>query len=100
MQINNYIRNKVKIEMKIKNKVNKYNNLEQERTILANERTMLAYVRTGLAAFVLGFALIKLFEDNLRYVYSGYGIIVFGGLLIILGLIYYNIRKRKILLYK
>ena len=78
----------------------KNNNLEQERTVLANERTMLAYVRTGLAAFVLGFALIKLFEDNIKYVYSGYGIIAFGVLLIILGLISYNIRKRKILSYK
>ncbi|MEM3112963.1 MAG: DUF202 domain-containing protein [Candidatus Pacearchaeota archaeon] len=78
----------------------KNKNLEQERTILANERTTLAYVRTGLASFVLGFALIKLFENNTRYVYFGYGSILFGILLIIFGIVYYNIRKKKILSFK
>ena len=73
--------------------------LAQERTVLANERNTLAYIRTGFSGFVLGFALIKLFEEHLIFVYGGWASLLVGLLLIILGLAYYPIRKRKIKSY-
>jgi uncharacterized membrane protein YidH (DUF202 family) len=73
--------------------------LAQERTILANERNTLAYIRTGFASFVLGIALIKLFEEHVKYVYAGYGALSIGVILILVGVIYYPLRKKKILSY-
>lgn len=73
--------------------------LAQERTILANERNTLAYIRTGFSAFLLGIGLIKLFEDEMIVVYSGWGAIILGLIFIFLGLVYYPIRKRKIKSY-
>ncbi|PIN76299.1 hypothetical protein COV18_00090 [Candidatus Woesearchaeota archaeon CG10_big_fil_rev_8_21_14_0_10_37_12] len=73
--------------------------LAQERTVLANERNTLAYVRTGFSAFVLGIALIKLFEEHLFFVYSGWASLLIGLLIIILGLVYYPVRKQKIKSY-
>lgn len=73
--------------------------LAQERTILANERNTLAYVRTGFSSFVLGIALIKLFEEHIKWVYAGYSAAIVGIILILLGIIYYPLRKKKILSY-
>lgn len=73
--------------------------LAQERTILANERNTLAYIRTGFSAFLLGIGLIKLFENEALFVYSGWAAIILGLIFIILGLVYYPIRKRKIKSY-
>ena len=73
-----------------------HKSLAQERTILANERNSLAYIRTGFSAFVFGLALIKLFEDSTISVYGGWASLLLGFLLIILGLIYYPLRKKKI----
>ena len=73
--------------------------LAQERTILANERNTLAYVRTGFGSFVLGIALIKLFEEHIKYVYAGYVAATLGIILIILGIVYYPLRKKRILSY-
>ena len=73
--------------------------LAQERTILSNERTTLAYIRTGLASFVLGFALIKLFGGDINYVYAGYGALILGVVLILIGIIYYPVRNKRILSY-
>ncbi len=73
--------------------------LAQERTILANERNTLAYVRTGFSAFVLGIATIKLFESDGFFLYAGWATVVIGVLFVILGLVYYPIRKRKIKSY-
>jgi len=83
----------------IKKRLISHKKLAQERTILANERNTLAYVRTGFGAFVLGIALIKLFEEHIKYVYAGYGAITLGVILIILGIVYYPLRKKKILSY-
>ncbi len=71
--------------------------LAQERTIFANERNTLAYVRTGFASFVLGIALIKLFEQQTNYIHAGYGALIIGTIFILVGVIYYPIRKKKIL---
>ncbi|MDP3986932.1 MAG: DUF202 domain-containing protein [Nanoarchaeota archaeon] len=71
--------------------------LAQERTVLANERNTLAYIRTGFGSFALGVALIKLLEEQIKYVYAGYGAIFVGCFLIALGLLHYPIRKKKIL---
>lgn len=73
--------------------------LAQERTILANERNTLAYIRTGFSAFLLGIGLIKLFENEMIVVYSGWGAIILGLIFIFLGLVYYPVRKRKIKSY-
>jgi len=50
-------------------------------------------------SFVLGIALIKLFEEHIKYVYAGYGAVAVGVILIILGVVYYPLRKKKILSY-
>jgi len=83
----------------IKKRLISHKRLAQERTILANERNTLAYIRTGFSSFVLGVALIKLFEENLNYVYAGYGAVALGIILTVLGIIYYPLRKKKILSY-
>ncbi len=83
----------------IKKRLISHKKLAQERTILANERNTLAYIRTGFGALVLGLALIKLFEEHIKYVYAGYGVAALGIIFIILGLVYYPIRKKNILKY-
>lgn len=83
----------------IKKRLASHKRLAQERTILASERNTLAYVRTGFASFALGLALIKLFDTHISYVYAGYGVAILGILFIILGLVYYPLRKKKILSY-
>jgi uncharacterized membrane protein YidH (DUF202 family) len=87
------------MEKFIKSRLISHKKLAQERTILANERNTLSYIRTGFASFALGLALIKLFEEHIKYVYAGYAAAIFGVSLIILGLVYYPIRKKKILSY-
>ncbi len=86
-----------------KNQVTKsllsHKRLAQERTILANERNTLAYIRTGFSAFVLGIALIKLFDEHLIFIYAGWLCLLIGFVLIFLGIIYYPLRKRKIKSY-
>ena len=73
--------------------------LAQERTILANERNTLAYIRTGFASFVLGVALIRLFNEDMIFVYGGFIAVLIGALFIIFGFVYYPIRNRKIKSY-
>ena len=73
--------------------------LAQERTVLANERNTLAYIRTGLSAFIFGLGLIKLFENKVLVVYVGWGAIFLGLIFIVLGLVYYPLRKKKIQSY-
>jgi len=83
----------------IRKRLISHKKLAQERTILANERNTLAYIRTGFASFALGLALIKLFEEHIRYVYAGYGATILGVILIVLGIVYYPLRKKRILNY-
>lgn len=73
--------------------------LAKERTILANERNTLAYIRTGFAAFAIGIAFIKLFETDTIFVYGGWASLLIGLIFIILGIVYYPLRKKKIKLY-
>ena len=82
-----------------KDAVKSHKLLAQERTILANERNTLAYIRTGFSSFVLGIAVIKLFENDGFLLYAGWIAVVMGILFIILGLVYYPIRKKKIISY-
>jgi len=82
----------------LKRKLISHKKLAQERTILANERNTLAYIRAGFSAFVLGIALIKLFEEHIKYVYAGYITLFVGVILILLGIIYYPLRKKNITL--
>jgi len=82
-----------------KRRLASHKRLAQERTILANERNTLAYIRTGFGSFGLGIALIKLFEEHIKWVYAGYFSLVVGIVLILFGIIYYPIRKKKILSY-
>ncbi len=83
----------------IKKRLISHKKLAQERTILANERNTLAYIRTGFGSFALGLALIKLFEEHIKYVYMGYGAAILGVCLIVLGIVYYPLRKKRILSY-
>lgn len=89
----------IKMNNEVKKKLISHKKLAQERTLLANERNTLAYIRTGFSSFVLGIALIKLFESDIKYVYAGYGVTALGVALIVLGLVYYPLRKKKILSY-
>jgi len=82
-----------------KESVKSHKLLAQERTILANERNTLAYIRTGFSAFVLGIAAIKLFEDDGVFLYAGWVAVVVGVLFIILGIVYYRIREKRIKSY-
>jgi len=83
----------------IKSRLISHKKLAQERTILANERNTLSYIRTGFGSFALGLALIKLFEEHMKYVYMGYGAAILGIILIVLGIVFYPLRKRRILKY-
>lgn len=83
----------------LKNRLATHKRLAQERTVLASERNFLAYIRTGLASFGLGVALIKLFEEHIKYVYGGYGAIIIGVCFILFGIISHPIRKNNILNY-
>ncbi len=83
----------------LKNRLISHKKLAQERTIFANERNTLAYIRTGFASFALGFVLVKLFEDDIIYVYAGYLALLVGIILVLLGIVYYPLRKKKILSY-
>lgn len=89
----------MKEEDNLKKKLISHKKLAQERTILANERNTLAYVRTGFSSFVLGIALIRLFEEHIKYVYAGYGAVFIGVILIFLGIVYFPLRKKKIISY-
>lgn len=73
--------------------------LALERTNLSNEKNTLAYIRTGFASFLFGIGLIKLFEDSPSIVYVGFGALILGALFIILGLVWYPIRKKRIKSY-
>lgn len=83
----------------LRNRLVSHKKMAQERTVLASERNLLAYIRTGLASFGIGIALIKLFEEHIKYVYAGYGALSIGIILILVGVIYYPLRKKKILSY-
>jgi len=83
----------------LKRRLISHKKLAQERTILANERNSLAYVRTGFSSFALGIAFIKLFEEDIAYVHAGYAALGVGVLLILLGITYYPLRKKRILEY-
>ena len=82
-----------------KESVKSHKHLAQERTILANERNTLAYIRTGFSAFVLGIAGLKLFENDGFFLCVGWIAVVIGVLFIILGVVYYPIRKKRIKSY-
>ncbi len=85
------------MEKFVKSRLISHKKLAQERTLFANERNTLAYIRTGFASFALGIALIRLFEENANYVYAGYGAVALGIMFISFGLIYYPLRKKRIL---
>ena len=89
--------------LKNSHRVNKalesHKKLAQERTILANERNSLSYVRTGFASFALGIGFVKLFEEHIKYVVIGYLALFVGIIIIIFGLVYYQIRKKRIMSY-
>jgi len=57
---------------------------------------MLAHIRTAFAAFILAIAILKLFDDFRYYLLLGALTFAFGFLLILISIIYYYIRKRKI----
>ena len=72
------------------------NKLAKERTQLANERTMLAYLRTAFSLFLFAIALLKLFDDSSLTFSLGIFSLIMGFLFIIIGVVYYKIRNRRI----
>jgi putative membrane protein len=70
-----------------------------ERTKMANFRTLLAFLRTSLYFPVAGISMHEAL--NLHYgIYLQWGGISIGILLFVIGLIYYNLAKKKIKGYK
>jgi putative membrane protein len=66
------------------------------RTSMANERTLLAYIRTALTIMVLGFTMIRFF-DNQEFVTIGWIMIPFGGFILLWGVRRY-IRFRRMVI--
>jgi uncharacterized membrane protein YidH (DUF202 family) len=52
---------------------------------LSNERTLLSYIRTASAVLVLAVAMFKFFEEKI-IMYAGFGVLVLGLLIFLLGL--------------
>lgn len=63
-----------------------------DRTILSNERTILSYARTSLAIIAAGATLIHFFEEAWIKIFGGL-LVVFGTLIILIGL--YRYRKMR-----
>ncbi|MEK6925072.1 MAG: DUF202 domain-containing protein [Nanoarchaeota archaeon] len=70
--------------------------LEEETALLANERTLLSYVRTTFSALILGFALIQFSTENSNMAKVGIATIIGGFILGVIGLIEYNMYKKRI----
>lgn len=83
----------------MKKRLISHKKLAQERTLLASERNFLAYTRTGLASFALGFALVKLFEESMMYVYIGYLALIAGLGFILFGIFSHPRRKKRFMKY-
>jgi len=81
--------------MKKRDKLDLEEELSEERTLLSNERTFLAYIRTAFTILIAGIAIINLFNLGILN-FVGFALLVAGAFFLVLGLIYYIIRKRKI----
>lgn len=68
-----------------------------ERTRLANQRTFLAFFRTGLALVVTALAIFEFKHDDIWYIRVAYGLAIFGGIVIIAGIINYFIIRHRII---
>ena len=66
-----------------------------ERSILANERTLLAYIRTAFSSLLLAIVLLKFLDNGTNY--FGIFFLVLSLIIIALGVIYYYMRKRTLL---
>lgn len=68
-----------------------------DRTVLANERTFLAFIRTGLAFLVLGLTFLQFApEPTLLVNVSGYGFILLGVVICVVGIIRYFTMRRSL----
>lgn len=70
--------------------------LAVDRTAQANERTFLAYIRTALAFGAGGIGLIKLFEESIAIIVTGWLLISLGLIVIIFGIIRFIKFRRAI----
>ena len=76
------------------------NELSEERTELSNERTFLSYIQTSLAAFAFAFFILKILDGNSEYFYIGIFSLFLGIIILIVGLLQYNKRKKLIRKFK
>ena len=67
-----------------------------ERTILANERTLLAYIRTAFSSLLVAILLLKFLENGITD-YLGMIFLILSFIIIALGVIYYFMRKKTLL---
>ncbi len=76
----------------MKNKTVKKTNdsMAVTRTVLANERTLLAYIRTSLTFAITGAGVLKFIEDGMTVIIIGWGMILAGVILLIIGLFRYK----------
>lgn len=66
------------------------------RTDLANERTLLAYLRTSLMVFGTGATLIKFFADSDWLCQTGWGLVVAGLFVGVLGVIRFLLMRKRL----
>jgi putative membrane protein len=66
------------------------NSMAVTRTVLANERTLLAYIRTSLTFAITGVGILKFIEDGMTVILVGWGMILAGAILFLVGLLRYK----------
>mgnify|MGYP001593201714 CR=1 FL=1 len=78
----------------MKKRLNSYNKLAEERTIMSNERTLLSYIRTALTAVIFGLAILQFTRDNNRFI--GYSAIIVGAVILFIGFVHFILLKKRI----
>ena len=77
-------------------KNNLVNELEKERTMMADDRTLLSFVRTSLSIFIFGIFLIKFFPEVPNIFLIFVLTIVFGIVVMVVGTVEYLIFRKEI----
>lgn len=81
---------------RVKKRIITEEELSEERTLLSNERTLLSYIRTSFAIIVAGIAVLGFFKEDFS-TSLGFSILAGGILFLILGIIQFFVRRKKIL---
>jgi putative membrane protein len=69
--------------------------LAYDRTILANERTLFAYLRFGIMAMVTGLTFVKVFADDVLFLYFGWWAFGLAIVAVVVGSIKFLVFRKK-----